>query len=122
MELAYLKLHQLYHNLKHLKKLDHHHLIQLYLVFEKLEDQSQMSRLKAIITKESPDSKFAHYLNDPQFFAKQEAQRLEMEQHYETTYSSYLMNDYSQTIAADQQMPNRDENPYVAKYRLIKAL
>ncbi len=97
-------------------------LIGLYLVFEKLEDQSQMSRLKAIITKESPDSKFAHYLNDPQFFAKQEAQRLEMEQHYETTYSSYLMNDYSQTIAADQQMPNRDENPYVAKYRLIKAL
>ncbi|MBP8790048.1 MAG: tetratricopeptide repeat protein [Breznakibacter sp.] len=98
----------------------HNSLVGLYQAYEKLEDKMQMARLKELITKENPGSKFARYLNDPLFFEKLEAQRVAVEKHYEATYTHYLMNDFTQAIA--QAMPYPEENPYIAKYCLIKAL
>ena len=100
----------------------HNSLVGLYQAYEKLEDQNQMARLKELITKENPGSKFARYLNDPLFFEKLEAQRVAVEKHYEGTYTHFLMNDYTQAIAGAQAMPYPEENPYIAKYSLIKAL
>ena len=97
-------------------------LVGLYQAYEKLEDKNQMARIKELITKENPTSKFARYLNDPLFFEKLEAQRVAVEKHYEATYTHYLMNDYTQAIAGAQTMPYPEENPYQAKYSLIKAL
>ncbi len=97
-------------------------LIGLYQSYEKLSDQTQMARVRDMIISENPDSKFARYLTDSQFFAKIESQRVDIEKHYEATYVRYLMNDYGGAIAGEQEMPSREENPYIAKYRLIKAL
>lgn len=97
-------------------------LIGLYQAYEKMGNQEQTARLKERITKENPESRFARFLNDPDFFEKLEEQRLAMEKHYEGTYTHYLMNDFTQAIADAQEIPNAAENPYLAKYKLVKAL
>lgn len=97
-------------------------LMGLYMAYEKGGNNEQALRLKHLITKEYPSSKFARYLNDPQFFEKLETQRQAIERHYEESYTKYLAGDYEQVIANSLNIPDEAENPYKAKYALIRAL
>jgi hypothetical protein len=97
-------------------------LIGLYQSYSKLDDKTNMARVKNIITSEYPNSLFASYLNDPQFLEKREIQRAETEKHYQDTYDNYLMGNYALVLERTNNIPEGRQNQYSAKYELLKAL
>jgi len=98
-------------------------LMELYRVYEQVNDAAQMARVKQMYLALYPNSKFASYLNDPQFYEKQNALLKKQEKNYAQTYSNYLLGNHSLVIESAKLVEQTEpENKLLPKYRLIKAL
>lgn len=97
-------------------------LVGAYQAYQKNDKQQDAARIKEMIIAEYPESRFALFLTDPQFFEKLEQKRMAMEQHYESTYSLYLKNDFAEVLNQCRLAPEGNNNIYQPKYKLIGAL
>lgn len=98
-------------------------LVVLYLAQVKDKRASEAQQTRNRILKQYPDSQFAKYLSNSNYFDIQAAEKAEKEMHYENAYSSYLKNNYGDAIAASsKELAASPEKEYTPKYLLIRAL
>jgi len=78
---------------------------------------------KAYILTTYPDSDYANYLKDPDFFMKRKEREALAEQEYVTILERYNRGIYYPVITkADQVIENEKDNLFRAKYMLLKAM
>ncbi len=95
---------------------------QLYKIYEP-KDSDKASGHKDYILANYPNSDYANYLRDPDFFIKRKEREKLNEQDYITILDRYNRGLYYPVISkADEVISNEKENPYRAKYMLLKAL
>lgn len=102
-----------------------YHLMSLYQLYKIYEtaDATKAYPFKTEILADFPNSDYANYLRDPDFFAKRkEALKID-EDEYVETLNRYNMGLYALVIGkANQILENSPENKYRSKYALLKAL
>ena len=98
--------------------------VELYQAYSFENNQEGMDWVHQKITQEFPESKFAAYLNDPEFFEKQEKKRLQVEKEYEDTYHNYLSGLYANVVkSVDSILTQLDDDDSLSpKYKLLKSL
>lgn len=76
------------------------------------------------LTKKYPDSKYAAILSDPDYFNKSNKQSSKPEQYYKSIYGLYEKGEYVKALETIDQASKilGDENIYVAKMALLKAM
>lgn len=95
---------------------------QLYKIYE-LSDPVKSFEYKNIILVSYPDSDFANYLRDPDYFLKKKELEKLAEEEYVEVLNRYNQELYSLVISsADKVITNEIKNPYRAKYMLLKGL
>ncbi len=95
---------------------------QLYLIYEKT-DASKSEVHKNYILANYPNSDYANYLRDPDFFVKRKEREKLNEQDYITILDRYNRGLYYPVIIrADEVIDGEKENVYRSKYMLLKAL
>jgi tetratricopeptide (TPR) repeat protein len=73
-------------------------LMGIYLSCREIPDQNCLAHYGQVITDDYPQSKFAAFIADPDYFAKQEAGKLEMGELYDEAYSNFKNGLWRQTI------------------------
>ena len=93
---------------------------QLYKMNEK--DASKSTPHKNYILNNYPNSDYANYLRDPNFFIKQKEQEKKNEEYYLTILEKYRQKNYSDVISACQQAENNPEETLKAKFLLLRSM
>jgi tetratricopeptide (TPR) repeat protein len=70
----------------------------LYDLYELMGDQQKSAYYKNLIISNYPDSKYAQYLVNPNFFVEMEAKTDSLNRLYEQTYSSYRSGNYKNVL------------------------
>lgn len=97
-------------------------LVILYFAQTKNND-SGASATAAQIRREFPQSSFAQYLTQPDYFDQKSAELAEREARYERVYNAYLGGSYSEAVAqATSQLSDTTNAEYAPKYLLIRSL
>lgn len=95
---------------------------QLYKIYES-KDAAKADEQKTFILANHPNSDYANYLRDPDFFIKRKEREKINEQDYITILDRYNRGLYYPVISkAEDVIANEKENPYRSKYMLLKAL
>lgn len=95
---------------------------ELYKMYE-TKDPSKSEGYKKYILDNYPESDFALYLQDPDYFVKKKEMDALAEQEYITVLDRYNRGIYYPVISkADKVIVNEPENKFRAKYLLLKAL
>ncbi len=95
---------------------------QLYKMFE-TTDPSQAATQKDYILNYYPNSDYANYLRDPDFFIKKRERETLAEQEYVTVLQRYNRKVYYPVISrAESVMETEPDNQYRAKYMLLLAM
>lgn len=95
---------------------------QLYKIFEG-SNITEANKYKKYIIDNYPDSDYANYLKDPNFFIKKKERDALAEQEYVTVLERYNRGLYYPVISkADLVINNEKDNVFRAKYMLLKAL
>jgi hypothetical protein len=95
---------------------------QLYRIYE-ATDPTRSSDQKGYILANYPKSDYANYLRDPNFFIKQKEREKLAEQEYVNYLDRYNRGFYYPVIAkADLVINSEKDNPFRAKFMLLKAL
>lgn len=96
----------------------------LYLDYTDLANTSKADEYKNKLTKKYPDSKYAAILSDPDYFNKSNKQSSKPEQYYKSIYGLYEKGEYVKALETIDQASKilGDENIYVAKMALLKAM
>ena len=95
---------------------------QLYLIYEKT-DASKADVHKNYILANYPNSDYANYLRDPDFFVKRKEREKLNEQDYITILDRYNRGLYYPVIMrCDEVIDGEKENVYRSKYMLLKAM
>lgn len=105
---------------------------QLYRLFLKKEEdrnyfptdsRSTSAYYKAFITDEFPESEFAKLIEDPDYLANYEQERMKEVEAYESVFRKYRQRDYTDVLVACLEVMNNDSgNRYIAKYHLLRAM
>lgn len=95
---------------------------QLYKMFE-IEDPTKAYAQKEYILNNYPNSDYANYLRDPDFFVKKKEMDALAEQEYVTVLQRYNRKIYYPVISkAESVMENEPTNTFRAKYMLLLAM
>ena len=95
---------------------------QLYKIYES-SDETQANEQKGYILTYYPNSDYANYLRDPNYFIKRKEIEQLAEQDYVTVLERYNRGLYYPVITkADMVIDGEPKNPYRSKYMLLKAL
>ena len=95
---------------------------QLYKIFE-TSNVSEANRYKEYILKNYPNSDYANYLIDPNYFLKKKERDVLAEQEYVTVLGRYGRGLYYPVLTkANRVINNEINNVYRAKYMLLKAM
>lgn len=95
---------------------------QLYKIYEP-KDADKASGHKDYILANYPNSDYANYMRDPDFFIKRKEREKLNEQDYITILDRYNRGLYYPVVSkAEDVIANERENPYRSKYMLLKAL
>ena len=95
---------------------------QLYKIFE-TSNVSEANRYKEYILKNYPNSDYANYLIDPNYFLKKKERDVLAEQEYVTVLGRYGRGLYYPVLTkANIVINNEINNVYRAKYMLLKAM
>jgi hypothetical protein len=86
------------------------------------KDASKSSPHKNYILNNYPNSDYANYLRDPNFFIKQKEQEKKNEEYYLTILEKYRQKNYSDVISACQQAENYPEETFKAKFLLLRSM
>jgi tetratricopeptide (TPR) repeat protein len=93
---------------------------QLYKMNEK--DASKSTPHRNYILTNYPNSDYASYLRDPNFFTKQKEQEKKNEEHYVSILEKYRQKNYAEVIASCQQAEANPEETMKSKFLLLRAL
>lgn len=95
---------------------------QLYKIYE-TSDLSKANVQKAYLLTYYPNSDYSNYLRDPDFFVKRKMREKLNEEDYVVVLERYSRGLYYPVISkANEVIENEKENPFRAKYMLLKAL
>ncbi len=95
---------------------------QLYKIYEGV-DSGKEAQYKKYILDNYPDSDYANYLKDPNYFIKKKERDALAEQEYVTVLERYNRGLFYPVISkADLVIENEKDNLFRAKYMLLKAL
>lgn len=95
---------------------------QLYGIYEST-DANKAAEHKVNILANYPNSDYANYLRDPDYFIKRKEREKLNEEDYVTVLDRYSRGLYYPVISkADEIIDTDKENPYRSKYMLLKAL
>jgi hypothetical protein len=95
---------------------------QLYKMYEK-EDPTKAYAQKEYILNNYPNSDYANYMRDPDYFVKKKELDALHEQEYVTILNRYNRKIYYPVISKGEQvMDNEPDNEYRAKYMLLLAM
>ncbi len=95
---------------------------QLFKIFDGTNPDGALENKNHILTK-YPDSDYANYLRDPDFFVKRKEREALAEQEYIVILERYNKGLYFPVMAkADFVIDNEKDNKYRAKYMLLKAM
>lgn len=86
----------------------------LYDLYELLGDQQKSLFYKDLIVSQFPDSKFAQYLINPNFFVEMEAKQDSINKLYQQTFRSYKNGNYRNVIALSEQMQSLTPDSVIA--------
>jgi tetratricopeptide (TPR) repeat protein len=73
-------------------------LVGIYLSCSEIPDRNCLAHYGQVITDDYPQSKFAAFIEDPEFFAKQEVREQEMEQLYSEAYRDFKRGLWNQSL------------------------
>lgn len=93
---------------------------QLYKMNEK--DASKSAPHRNYILTNYPNSDYANYLRDPNFFIKQKEQEKKNEEYYLTILEKYRQKNYAEVINACIQSENNPEETFKAKFLLLRSM
>ena len=95
---------------------------QLYKIYEG-KDNAKMQVQKSYILQNFPNSDYANYLKDPNFFTKKKEEDRKAEAIYVKVLEKYRANEYVEVINASNEVINNDpKNVFLAKYMLLNAM
>jgi tetratricopeptide (TPR) repeat protein len=95
----------------------------IYLDYLSLNDAAKSAEYKKKITQKYPDSKYATILNDPEYFVKADKTK-KPDDYYENAYTLFQKGRYKEAVEGIDQSVKllQDENPYAAKFALLRAM
>src|SRR5690606_18908271 len=76
----------------------------LYYLYEMMGETLQAEKYKKLIVSEYPESNFAQYLVNPDFFVEVESRRDKLNQLYEQTFQSYRSGNYQNVLALSDEL------------------
>ena len=95
---------------------------QLYKIYEG-KDNAKMQAQKNYILQNFPNSDFANYLKDPNYFTKKKEEERKSEEIYVKVLEKYRTNDFVEVInACKTVITNEPTNVFLAKYMLLNAM
>ncbi len=95
---------------------------QLYKIYEG-KDNAKMQTQKNYILQNFPNSDFANYLKDPNFFTKKKEEEHKAEEIYVKVLEKYRSNNFTEVISAcNSVITNEPNNVFLAKYMLLNAM
>ncbi len=98
-------------------------LYNLYILYKEQKNESQAKIYSDLILKEFPNSIYATYIKNPNYFKDLEASKKEIERLYENAYEAYKVQKYGESSLliqiADSLQPNNDLKP---KFSLLNAM
>ena len=95
---------------------------QLYKIYEG-KDNAKMQAQKTYILKNYPNSDYANYIKDPNYFTKKKEDDLKAEETYVKLLVKYRSKKYEEVINACVEVINNEpKNVYLAKYMLLNAM
>ncbi len=95
----------------------------LYDLYELLGNKERSDYYRSLIIKGFPDSKYAKYLLNPNFFIDMEAQKDSLNRLYQYTFSKYKSGQYPQVIALTGQMKELDpDSTILSKIDFLRAV
>ena len=95
---------------------------QLYKIYEG-KDNGKMQTQKTYILQNYPNSDYANYLKDQNFFSKKKEEERKAEGVYIKVLENYRAKNYNEVITAcTQVIQNEPTNVYLSKYMLLNAM
>ena len=95
---------------------------QLYKIYEG-KDNAKMQAQKTYILKNYPNSDYANYIKDPNYFTKKKEEDLKAEETYVKLLVKYRSKKYEEVINACVEVINNEpKNAFLAKYMLLNAM
>jgi tetratricopeptide (TPR) repeat protein len=95
---------------------------QLYKIYEG-KDNAKMQAQKTYILKNYPNSDYANYIKDPNYFTKKKEEDLKAEETYVKLLVKYRSKKYEEVInACIEVINNEPKNAFLAKYMLLNAM
>jgi tetratricopeptide (TPR) repeat protein len=95
---------------------------QLYKIYEG-KDNAKMQAQKTYILKNYPNSDYANYIKDPNYFTKKKEEDLKAEETYVKLLIKYRSKKYEEVInACIEVINNEPKNAFLAKYMLLNAM
>ena len=95
---------------------------QLYKIYEG-KDNAKMQAQKTFILKNYPNSDYANYIKDPNYFTKKKEEDLKAEETYVKLLVKYRSKKYEEVINACVEVINNEpKNAFLAKYMLLNAM
>lgn len=95
---------------------------QLYKIYEG-KDNAKMQAQKTYILKNYPNSDYANYIKDPNYFTKKKEDDLKAEETYVKLLVKYRSKKYEEVINTCVEVINNEpKNAFLAKYMLLNAM
>ena len=88
-------------------------LFELYDVYDLMGNTALSNRYRDLIISRFPDSKYARYLQNPNFFAEMEARKNELNNIYQETFRSYKAGRYREIIPRVRQMKQLEPDTFL---------
>lgn len=96
-------------------------LMGIYLSCREIPDRNCMAHYGQVISDDYPQSEFAAFIEDPEFFEKQEAREQEMEQLYGEAYQDFRNGLWSQSLQKTADIIDSNQKTIMPQARLLNA-
>ncbi|MCD6112651.1 MAG: tetratricopeptide repeat protein [Bacteroidales bacterium] len=95
----------------------------LYKMYGELPDQEKRSFYKNLILSKYPDSNYAKYILDPDYYKKLESKNQKIADLYKETYNAFKRQQYNMVlIYCDDAMLNYKKNKLISKFEYLRDL
>lgn len=99
------------------------YLMTLYQAYKDGNDEAGANKTKEQLIREYPDNDFTQYLSDPEYFTKYELRKRANDSIYQSSYESYLNNDFDACLSNVQKtLSTYPKNELADKFTLLRAL
>ncbi len=96
---------------------------QLYRIYKEIEYDDDARKYKRLIINRFPESDYANFLKDPDYFRKQLAKKDIVKQFYRTTYLAFSNGNYNEVITnCDTAVSKYQDTALIPKFEYLKAL